>query len=98
MMQAGDSCHQPAQAPLANIRIVLVEPQHSGNIGAVARAMKNMAFNRLTLVNPVDHLAMEARMMAMHAFDILQRARLVNTLSEAVVDARNVVGTTRSLC
>jgi tRNA/rRNA methyltransferase len=97
MMQADDSCRQPAQAPLTNIRIVLVEPQHSGNIGAVARAMKNMAFHRLTLVNPADHLAMEARMMAMHAFDILQQAQIVPTLTQAVDDAGFVVGTTRRL-
>jgi tRNA/rRNA methyltransferase len=85
------------QAVLDHISIVLVEPQHSGNIGAVARAMKNMALSRLVLVNPVDHLALEARMMAMHAFDILQRARVVGTLPEAVADAGYVVGTTRRL-
>jgi tRNA/rRNA methyltransferase len=88
---------QRAQAVLDNIRIVLVEPEHSGNIGAVARAMKNMALSQLVLVNPVDHLALEARMMAMHAFNILQRARVVSTLPEAVVDTGYVVGTTRRL-
>jgi tRNA/rRNA methyltransferase len=84
-------------AALANIRVVLVEPQHSGNIGAVARAMKNMALSRLVLVNPVDHLAMEARMMAMHALDILRHAQVVHTLTQAVADAGYVVGTTRRL-
>jgi tRNA/rRNA methyltransferase len=82
---------------LDNIRVVLVEPQHSGNIGAVARAMKNMALSRLVLVNPADHLAMEARMMAMHALDVLQQARVVKTLPEAVADVGYVVGTTRRL-
>jgi tRNA/rRNA methyltransferase len=82
---------------LDHIQVVLVEPQHSGNVGAVARAMKNMAISRLVLVNPADHLAMEARMMAMHAFDILQQARVVQTLSQAVADAGYVVGTTRRL-
>jgi len=82
---------------LDHIQVVLVEPQHSGNIGAVARAMKNMAISRLILVNPADHLAMEARMMAMHAFDILHQARVVHTLSQAVADAGYVVGTTRRL-
>jgi tRNA/rRNA methyltransferase len=76
---------------------VLVEPQHSGNIGAVARAMKNMALSQLVLVRPVDHLAMEARMMAMHAFDILQQVRIAPSLAEAVGDAGYVVGTTRRL-
>jgi tRNA/rRNA methyltransferase len=96
-MPADQPTSQRGQAVLDHIRIVLVEPQHSGNIGAVARAMKNMALSQLVLVNPVDHLAMEARMMAMHAFDILQRARVVSTLPEAVVDAGYVVGTTRRL-
>jgi TrmH family RNA methyltransferase len=76
---------------------VLVEPQHAGNIGAVARAMKNMSLSQLVLVHPVDHLAMPARMMAMHAFDILQQARTVATLAEAVADAGYVVGTTRRI-
>ena len=84
-------------AALDNIRVVLVEPQHSGNIGAVARAMKNMALSRLVLVNPADHLAMEARMMAMHALDILQQAQVVDTLTQAIADAGYVVGTTRRL-
>ena len=84
-------------AALNNIRVVLVEPQHSGNIGAVARAMKNMSLSRLVLVNPVDHLAMEARMMAMHALDILQQAQVVDTLTRAIADAGYVVGTTRRL-
>lgn len=82
---------------LVNFRVVLVEPQHSGNIGAVARAMKNMALSHLVLVRPADPLAMEARMMAMHAFDILQQARVVASLAEAVADAGYVVGTTRRL-
>lgn len=89
--------HPAAQAALANIRIVLAEPQHAGNIGAVARAMKNMSLSQLVLVHPVDHLTMEARMMAMHAFDILQQARIVASLAEAVADAGYVVGTTRRL-
>jgi tRNA/rRNA methyltransferase len=97
LMPTDQVTNQRAQAVLDHIRIVLVEPQHSGNIGAVARAMKNMALSQLILVNPVDHLAMEARMMAMHAFDILQQAQVVNTLPEAVVDAGYVVGTTRRL-
>ncbi len=85
------------EAALANIRVVLVEPQHSGNIGAAARAMKNMALAHLALVNPADHLATEARMMAMHALDVLQNARVFSTLAEAIVDAGFVVGMTRRL-
>ena len=94
-MLAGEASRRNLPTPLDNIRVVLVEPQHAGNIGGVARAMKNMALSRLVLVSPADHLAMEARMMAMHGFDILQRAQVVATLSQAVADAGYVVGTTR---
>jgi tRNA/rRNA methyltransferase len=94
-MLADEARCRNVPAPLDNIRVVLVEPQHAGNIGGVARAMKNMALSRLVLVSPADHLAMEARMMAMHGFDILQRAQVVATLSQAVADAGYVVGTTR---
>lgn len=86
-----------AATALANIRVVLVEPQHSGNIGAVARAMKNMALSRLVLINPADHLAPEARMMAMHALDVLRHAQLCSSLAEAIRDSSFVVGTTRRL-
>jgi tRNA/rRNA methyltransferase len=96
-MPAGNAISRKAQAVFDNFRVVLVEPQHSGNIGAVARAMKNMAISRLVLVNPADHLAMDARMMAMHAFDILQQAQVVRTLSQALADIGYVVGTTRRL-
>jgi TrmH family RNA methyltransferase len=96
-MSVDQAINQQSQAVLDHIRVVLVEPQHAGNIGAVARAMKNMALSQLVLVNPVDHLAMEARMMAMHAFDILQRAQIVSTLAQAVADVGYVVGTTRRL-
>jgi tRNA/rRNA methyltransferase len=96
-MPVDKALHRGGPAALDNIRVVLVEPQHSGNIGGVARAMKNMAFSRLVLVNPADHLAMEARMMAMHALDILQQAQVVGTLSQAVADVGYVVGTTRRL-
>src|SRR5262245_6493408 len=96
-MLADDASRQRMPGPLDNIRIVLVEPQHAGNIGGVARAMKNMAFSRLVLVNPADHLALEARMMAMDAFDILQRAQVVSSLSQAVGEAGYVLGTTRRL-
>ena len=93
-----DAALQPREpAALDNIRVVLVEPQHSGNIGAVARAMKNMALRRLVLVKPADHLSLEARMMAMHALDILQQAQVVETLPQAIADAGYVVGTTRRL-
>ncbi len=79
---------------LRNIRIVLVEPQHPGNIGAVARAMKTMSLESLVLVKPRDFPSEEAQARASGADDVLERARVVETLAEAVGDCAYVVGTT----
>mgnify|MGYP001175769382 CR=1 FL=1 len=77
------------------IHIVLVEPKVPGNIGAVARAMMTMGLSRLVLVNPVDfRQKAEARWMAHGARDILENARVVSTLDEAIKEFALVVGTT----
>lgn len=63
--------------------VVLVEPKYSGNIGSVARCMKNFGVTDLYLINPCvidDH----ARMMAVHAGDILDRARIFQSFEEAL--------------
>src|SRR5438552_18809512 len=62
----------------SDIRIVLVEPSHPGNIGAVARAMKNMALEDLVLVRPKLFPHEEATARASGADDILARARVVD--------------------
>ena len=80
--------------PLAAIRIVLVEPSHPGNIGAVARAMKNMALRDLVLVRPKSFPHPEAVARASGADDLLGRARLVETVTEAVADCGFVAATT----
>ncbi len=67
-----------------DVRIVLVEPSHPGNVGAVARAMKNMGFSRLHLVNPKDFPNPEATMRSAGAEDILQNAFVNKTLIEAI--------------
>jgi len=77
----------------SKIRIVLVETSHPGNIGAVARAMKNMCLDRLVLVNPKYFPDKEADARASGAQDLLQRAVVVNSLEEAVGDCNLVVGT-----
>ena len=74
------------------IRIVLVGTTHPGNIGAVARAMKNMGLSDLVLVNPRLFPHAEATSRATGASDILERARVVNTLAEAVADCVYVAG------
>ena len=80
---------------LDNIRIVLVKPKGSGNIGSVARAMKNMGLKDLALVGGGRTKSFWARAMAVHAKDILERARRFDSLREAVADCGLVVGTTR---
>jgi len=79
---------------LENIRIVLVEPKGSGNIGSVARAMKNMGLKDLAIVGGGRTKSFWARAMAVHAKDILQGVRRFATLREAVADCGLVVGTT----
>ncbi len=78
---------------LENIEIVLVNSLHSGNIGGVARAMKNMGLSRLTLVKPLEYPAPEAVWRAASARDVLDAARIVDTVEEAVADAQFIVGT-----
>jgi len=80
--------------PLAAIRIVLVEPSHPGNIGAVARAMKNMALAELVLVRPKAFPHPEATARASGADDLLARARVVDSVTEAVADRGFVAATT----
>lgn len=76
-----------------NIRIVLVEPSHPGNIGAVARAMKTMGLTRLYLVNPLRFPDEEAIVRASRAVEILDNAVLCSHLNEALVDCGLVFGT-----
>lgn len=79
---------------LENIRIVLVEPRGSGNIGSVARAMKNMGLKDLAIVGGGRTKSFWARAMAVHAGEILKEAHRFRTLREAVGDCGLVVGTT----
>lgn len=80
--------------PLTAIRIVLVEPSHPGNIGAVARAMKNMALSQLVLVRPKAFPHAEASARASGADDVLANARVVGSVAEAVADVGFVAATT----
>jgi len=81
------------------LRIVLVETSHPGNIGAAARAMKNMGLSRLVLVNPKPKAwpAREALSMAASALDVLDRVQVVATLEEAIADCHLVLGTSARL-
>ena len=79
------------------IAICLVEPIQAGNIGSVARAMKNMGLRRLILVNPPAIDTPEARMMSAGAQAILKSATIVSSLKEAVAPFSIAVSTTARL-
>ena len=78
---------------LDNIRIVLVNTSHPGNIGGVARAMKNMGLSRLYLVAPRQYPDEQADWRAASASDVLDSAVVTATLEEAIGDCQFVVGT-----
>jgi len=71
---------------LANVRVVLVETSHPGNLGAVARAMKVMGLTDLRLVNPKCAIDAEALARASGAVDVLESARMHNVLDAALND------------
>jgi len=77
---------------LSNIRVVLVETSHPGNIGAVARAMKNMGLKRLYLVRPQSFPHPEATSRASGADDVLADAVVCNSLDEALSNCSLVCG------
>ena len=77
---------------MTTIRVILVEPENEGNVGAVARAMRNFGVADLILVNPCA-LGEEARKRAMHGIDVLRAAKSVEDLDRALRGVDLVVGT-----
>ncbi|MCY4264185.1 MAG: RNA methyltransferase [Gammaproteobacteria bacterium] len=75
-----------------NIRVVLVQPSHPGNIGASARAMKNMGLSQLVLVKPADFPSGVAVGRAASALELLERAQVVDSLETAVADCGLIIG------
>ncbi|MEJ5864359.1 tRNA (cytosine(32)/uridine(32)-2'-O)-methyltransferase TrmJ [Pseudomonas farsensis] len=78
---------------LQNIRVVLVNTSHPGNIGGAARAMKNMGLSRLVLVQPLDFPAADASARASGADDVLSNAIVVDSLEQALVGCSMAIGT-----
>lgn len=78
---------------LQNIRVVLVNTSHPGNIGGAARAMKNMGLTRLVLVQPKEFPSGDATARASGADDILANAQVVDSLEGALVGCNLVMGT-----
>lgn len=78
----------------SKVLIVLVEPQYSGNVGAVARAMKNTGLSQLVVVAPPALDPEHARWMAPGCEDLVASMRIVGTLDEALVGAHRVIAST----
>jgi tRNA/rRNA methyltransferase len=79
---------------LLNCRVVLVRTQFAGNLGSVARVLRNFGLSQLVLVAPEASRAdRQARQLSTHGQDVLDRARVVATLDEAIADCVLVAGT-----
>ena len=79
---------------LTNLRVILVRPRGSGNIGSVARAMKNLGAGELAIVGKARTQSFWARAMAVHGRDTLAAATSHPSIREAIADCTMVVGTT----
>ena len=76
------------------IKFILFEPTHPGNIGAAARAIKTMGFDKLCLINPIKHPHSEARARSAGALDVLLGAEVFDNLQDAIKDCGLIIGTT----
>ena len=77
-----------------NLRIVLVEPQEAGNVGAAARVMKNFGFEALTIAGQHPELQPLSSWWASGADDVVQRATFAPTLFDAIKNAHVTIATT----
>lgn len=75
------------------IRVILLEPEKSGNIGSVARSMRNFDLGDLWIVNPKTRINGEARAFAMRGLPILESAKIVTSFDQAIKDVDAVAGT-----
>ena len=75
------------------VQIVLVETSHPGNIGSVARAMKNMGLSKLALINPKKFPHDEATALAGNAGDVLDKAKVFSSIEEAVQNSKIIFAT-----
>jgi TrmH family RNA methyltransferase len=76
----------------SSVHVVLVEPAQSLNIGSVARAMSNLGFAHLHLVNPVDYQPRKAAVTACWGEQVLHDAQVHESLEEALAPMREVIG------
>ncbi|MFB0560618.1 MAG: RNA methyltransferase [Candidatus Lokiarchaeia archaeon] len=79
---------------MLKIKVIILEPENAGNIGAIARAMKNFALEELIIVNPKFENMFEAEVRAMHGTDVLKNMKIVKNFDKAISDVDFIVGTT----
>ena len=72
----------------------MFEPSHPGNVGAAARAIKTMGFDKLCLINPIEHPHSEARARSSGALDVLLNAEVFDNLQDAIKGCGLIIGTT----
>jgi tRNA (cytidine32/uridine32-2'-O)-methyltransferase len=88
-----NSLDEPASEILKDITIILVKTSHPGNIGSTARAMKNMGLRKLILVSPKEFPSDKANALASGARDILDNAKVVDNLDDALKDQNLILAT-----
>jgi TrmH family RNA methyltransferase len=97
-IQRGFGIHPDWAVSLNNLQIVLVGTTHPGNIGAVARVMKNMGLKKLILVSSTEcGPETEAFSMSSGAYEIVETARRGESLHEALAESLMAVGTSARL-
>jgi len=79
---------------LLKTKVIVLEPENAGNVGAIARVMKNFALEELVLVNPKFEDMLEAEVRTMHGIDVLKNMKIVNNFEESISDVDFIVGTT----
>ena len=76
------------------LKIVLVEPAGTINVGSVARLCENFNINELRLVSPkCDYLAKESKKMAVRGIKILEEAKIYKDLNSALSDCSRIIAT-----
>ncbi|MDP2749759.1 MAG: RNA methyltransferase [Nanoarchaeota archaeon] len=87
-----------AKENTASITIIILEPEHSSNVGAFCRVMKNFDFTELVIINAKCEKDLDAVKRAKHAIDVLKKAKFVKkTFKDAIKGFDLVVGTTAKL-
>jgi tRNA/rRNA methyltransferase len=79
---------------LNNIKVILCDTSHQGNIGSSARAMKTMGITNLILVNPKEKPDDHAVALSCNANDVIENTIIVNELNEAIDDCTIIIGLT----